>query len=230
MEVLKKFAFLVCALAFAIQGHSQVTFGAKAGTTHSFFFQDYNYHPGYLGPRGGAFVDYGLGTSLLLHGSVEYALYRGSLDAAPSLNSSSVVIRSNIFFMNMAEASGLLYYKLPLAFLGTTGLSLGVGGAAGYNFFTLNRTRSTHYNQSGSVVTVSAENVTSSFNPFLYSGLGGLRLEFPQEGKLSAVFLDARAAYTFNEVMVISGYPAYSNGRAADIRLMTLSIQVGVKF
>lgn len=230
MNALKKLTLLGCLLASANQGFSQVAFGAKAGTTHSFFFQDYNYHPGFLGPRGGAFVDYGFGTSLLLHGAIEYALYRGSLDAAPSINSSSVVVRSNSFLMNLAEASGLLYYKLPLAFLGTTSLSLGAGGAVGYNFFTLNRTRNTYYYQSGNVTTVGAENVTSSFNPFLYSGLGGLRLEFPQEGKLSAIFVDARAAYTFNEVMLISGYPAYSNGRAADIRLMTLSIQLGVKF
>jgi hypothetical protein len=231
MSRTKKIGLLVfILLATCRAGYSQFSFGIKGGATHAFFRQDFGNHPGYLAPRAGIFGDYLIGASLGFTANVGYAQYRGSLDATPVVNSTSILIRSNTFSLHLVEVSGLAYYKLPLSILGTAIMSVGAGGAAGYNFYTSKRVKNTYFNQGGSLATSGTENVTSSFNPFLYFAIGGLKIEFPLEGKLSAIVFEVQYHHAFNEVLVVSGFPSYTNGRPADIRLTSLSTQIGIKF
>ncbi|NJN40968.1 MAG: hypothetical protein HC811_00675 [Flammeovirgaceae bacterium] len=207
-------------------GFSQTTFeyGGRIGASFSSFSYDYSSLSGNIGLVAGGMANYNINSAMQLVGNLDYHQLRGNLQSY-TLAGSNVLVRTNTLTLNTAELSALFAYRLPLPFLGTASPKIMGGGSVAYNFYTLNNKVTTigGYQISAS----SSDEVTSSFENFLYAAQAGLQFEFLlDEGSFSAVIFDIR--YRRNINALTSGLSVYGTGSPSDIYSNSLIMTFGL--
>jgi hypothetical protein len=109
---------LCCCLTIANGQDGNVVFGAKVGTTFSYFTNNFKFEGGNPGLQLGGIVNYDLSSNMQLTGGIEYDQLRGVMKGNPNSVGNWTVTRDNNLTIHTFEANGLFGYKLPLTFLG----------------------------------------------------------------------------------------------------------------
>lgn len=228
-----RFPLAVCLLwlGTVLSSQAQITYGAKIGTSLAAFSANGSQMPG--GKPGfqiGGFADYLLDEKFSLTGTVCYSLLNPTWPLAPTGAGNLMISQTDTYQMNLAELGVSANYKLPLLFLGDLCPTLVVGHTFDYNFYTNQKRRTTLYYPDATYASTSNEQVTSSFNPILYSVQGALRFDLSLDDAPVSIFvLELGYKYTYNNVLTgLSSYNATKS--AGDFRMHMVYTTVGIKF
>lgn len=229
--MIRNFPAFIAGMAMFIvaPAFSQLRYGPHFGTTFTSFASDNTGFSGNLGLVVGGTVEYDLTSAAQLFANLDYNQIRGGLNSPPTMIGNTTIVENNVFTLHAAEASLLASYRFPIPFFGSATPKLVGGGSVAYNFYTnAQRNVSFYSNDSRSSISGS-ENVTDSFEPFLYSVQGGLQFEFLlSDAHITAVSFDIRYRRNINAVM--SGLSLYGQGGASDVYANSLIITFGFRF
>ena len=214
--------------------HAQ-TFGARIGTSFSFFTNDLKLKGSSPALVVGGVINFPLSEKIQLTGGLDYQQIKGGLVQSPtyvSMGTASFLRlkESNITF-HIAELNALIGYKLPLGFLGDAAPYLQGGASIAYNAGLWDRYTVTYISQDASRSTTNfegLENVKSlSTSDWLPAWYAGLRFQVPLEnGLFTAMLIDFRVRNSLNRPL----RPYALNGSSEELATRSISFSLGFTF
>lgn len=211
------------------QEDSGVSFGARVGSSFSFFDNNYRFEGGSPGLLVGGVVNYNLSEALQLTGGLDYHQLRGSIAGTPRTIGTTTVLRDNNLTIHTFELNGLAGYKLPLSFLGNAAPYIQAGASIGYNAGVWNKYTARYMSSNYSEIFKARgkENVGGITDDFIATWMIGLRFETELDGGLfSKMLLDLRFRSSFDPA--IRQY--VFNGSADELGIRSLSATIGFIF
>lgn len=206
-----------------------IAFGARVGSTFSYFSNNYRFEGGNPGLQAGGIVNYDLSDKIQIAGSVDYVQQRGSLGSSTNSAGSLFVIKDNYLTLHNVEAGGMLGYKLPLPFLGDAAPYLQGGAAIAYNLGAWNKYTARYYTPgfSEAIEVTGKENVSNVSDELVGTWMVGLRFQSDlNSGLFSKMLIDIRFKSTFDPVV----RPYSFNGSAKELGIRSLSASLGFLF
>jgi Outer membrane protein beta-barrel domain len=206
-----------------------VKFNARIGTSGTSFNPTYSFASSSFGLLVGVGAEYDFSASLKVFATADYHQLKGVTSGVITTTSEYVSVAENSATIHLGELTVSGAYKLPLNFLGDIAPFITAGGSVGYNFFTNNRTETTYSYSTYQLQSVSNNNVTSEYAPFLYSIQGGVRFEIPlDDGIFNGLLFDFR--YRRNINAITNGLSLLGNGDPADKYANSVIATVGFQF
>lgn len=231
---------VVILLFFAIASYGQgsdsgsssgggITFGARVGSSFSFFDNDYRFQGGSPGLLVGGVVNYNLSDALQLTGGLDYYQLRGNIAGIPKTIGTSTVLRDNNLTIHTFDLNGLIGYRLPLSFLGDAAPYIQGGASIGYNAGVWNKYTARYISSSSSEILMARgkENIGGITDDFIATWMIGLRFETPlSDGLFSKMLIDIRFKSSFEPPI----RPYVFNNSADDLGIRSLSASLGFIF
>src|SRR4051812_10383073 len=162
---------LCCCLTLVYGQDGALSYGAKVGSTFTYFTNDFKLEGGNPGLQVGGIVNYQLSDAMQITGDLDYTQLRGVIKGNPTTVSGYQVVKDNNLTIHALEANGLFGYKLPLSLLGEAAPYLQGGASIAYNMGTWNHYSARYIPSSGSeaIEVTGKENTGDVVDPFIAS-------------------------------------------------------------
>lgn len=220
---------LCCCLTMVYAQDGALTYGAKVGSTFTYFTNDFKLEGGNPGLQVGGIVNYDLSGLMQVTGDLGYTQLRGVIKGNPQIVSGYNVVKDNNLTIHALEANGLFGYKLPLPFLGEAAPYIQGGASIAYNMGTWNKYSARYVpGTSGEPIEVTGkENTGGVVDDFIASWMIGLRFESTLDGGLfSKMIIDLR----LKNSMTPAVNPYSFTGSTNELGIRSASVALGFMF